>query len=486
MKRREMIIGSGAAITAATITSFIPGARTVHAGRPLGAVHISAAEQAKKLANGRKISLKILLPGGSSANVKPVADAFEQSTGIIIELVEAPVDEINSQIVIDNISGANSFDLALPATFGVPDLVSAGVLVNLDEFAKKYEPQGFQDDALFSLGDYYKGNLYGYQTDGDAYLMFYKKDCIENPEEKSRFADLHGYPLAIPRTWEELDAQMAFFHRPDDNLFGGALYRSSYYIAWEFWCRFHAKGYYPFDTNLVPQINNPSGIEALEQLISANKSLYPKARTNGLFDNWKAFANGNIYCNIGWGGTQKYLNRNTSKVKGNLLFGPTPGGIINGVLTEMPYFNWGWNYIVSIGSTQKELAYLFSLYACSPKMSTLAVREGDGFFDPFRSTHYDDPEIQNTYTTEFLDVHRTSMSKSIPDLYLSGQGEYFDALRQNLARADQGEIKAARALDLTAQQWEQTTRQLGRASQVEQWLYLRASYPDTVRRAMIN
>ena len=61
----------------------------------------------------------------------------------------------------------------------------------------KYEPEGFQDDALFSTGDYYKGSLYGYQTDGDTYVMFYNKEWLENSDENKSFSDKHGYDLKV-------------------------------------------------------------------------------------------------------------------------------------------------------------------------------------------------------------------------------------------------------------------------------------------------
>ena len=140
-------------------------------------------------------------------------------------------------------------------------------------------------------------------------------------------------------------------------------------------------------------------------MIAASQFLSPGAATNGLFENWADFAEGNKFCNIGWGGTQKYLNGDDSRVRGKLLFSPSPGGIVNGQLVKTAYFNWGWNYTVSSRSTHKEIAYLFALFACSPAISTLAVREQAGYFDPFRSRHYEDPEIQKTYTPEFLHAH---------------------------------------------------------------------------------
>lgn len=484
MRRRSFCLSTGMALGSAYICPSAAWSTIAEGKFPLASVHDDAARSARALAAGRDVRLTILLPNGSSANVEPVARAFRESTGITFEFVETPVDEINSRMIIDTISGTNLFDLALPATFGLPDLVEAGALTNLDGFAATYEPADFQADALFSLGDHYKGILYGYQTDGDAYLMFYNRDWLEDPEAQKRFADRHGYALQIPDTWEQLDAMMAFFQRPDENRYGGALFRTPNYIAWEFWIRFHAKGFWPFDDQLEPQIDNDAGVAALEELIAASKSLYPAAGTNGLFENWKAFAQGNMFCNIGWGGTQKYLNGDDSNVKGRLAFGPTPGGYVNGQLLVVPYFNWGWNYTVSSGSRYPEIAYLFALFACSPEMSTRAVREAGGYFDPFRSEHYSDPQIIETYSADFLAAHRDSMARSIPDLYLRGQGEYFDALRENLVLADSGSISAREALERTAKQWRQTTRRVGRQSQIEQWAFLQSRYPEEVRRAL--
>ena len=113
-------------------------------------------------------------------------------------------------------------------------------------------------------------------------------------------------------------------------------------------------------------IDNDAGIEALEELVAASEHLHPGARTNGLFDNWQTYARGETYANIGWGGTQKHLNGPTSKVRGNLQFAPPPGGWLNDELVRTPYFNWGWNYVVSSTSLEPEIAYLFTLFAASP------------------------------------------------------------------------------------------------------------------------
>jgi len=85
-----------------------------------------------------------------------------------------------------------------------------------------------------------------------------------------------------------------------------------------------------------------------------------------------------------------------------MVYGQSPGGILDGVHFSVPYFNWGWNYVVLKNSQQPELAYLFALFAATPQMSTLAVQQSDGFFDPFRPEHYADPQIQKVYSPAFL------------------------------------------------------------------------------------
>lgn len=478
--RRSFVKGAAATVSAFAMSPFLP--RTgFSAEGTLANIHDVAAAKAKELAAGRSITLTVMQPSGSLGNVKPVADVFTEKTGVAVEYLEVPLGEINQKVLLEAVSKTGSFDIALPATFGIPDLAESGILVNLDQYAVKYEPEGFQADALYSTGDYYKGSLYGYQTDGDTYLMFYNKPWLDNADEQKGFADEHGWELKVPDTWEELDAMMAWFHRPDEGMYGGALFRTQYFAAWEWWGRFHAKGFFPLDDDLNPQINNDAGVQALEELMAASSHLYPGSRTNGLFENFEAFGAGDKFANIGWGGTQKFLNSDKSSIRDKMAFGSMPGGLVDGHLIRTPYFNWGWNYVVSSVSAEQEIAYLFTLFACSPVMSTVAVRDPGGYFDPFRGAHYEDPEIADTYSPEFLAAHKESMANSIPDLYLKGQGEYFDELRVNIGAADAGTKSAKEALDDTAASWERITRRMGKRSQAVQWAFLKTIYPAEIR-----
>ncbi len=477
VQRRQVLAGAlGAIGTAALPPSMAKAALT------LDDLDRHAAERAAELAAGRDVRLRLLIPNGSQGNVDPVIAAFKSMSGIDVELIVTAVDDINTKFMLDQMVGSEGYDLALPATFGIPELAEAGALVDISDFAAAYEPAALRKQSLYTVGDSYDGRLYGFQADGDAYLMFYNKPWIENADNQKRYADRFGQSLGIPETWPELDRQMAFFHNAERGLFGGALFRTPTYVAWEWWIRFHARGSWPFDDEMNPLIDGEAGVLALEELIAASQFLYPASRHAGLFDNWKAYAKGNIYCNIGWGGTQKHLNGPTSKVRGKLAFSVTPGGVVDGRRLATPYFNWGWNYVVAGQSTEPELAYLFALFASSPGQSTRSVSDPEGYFDPHRPEHYQDEGIVGAYSKPFLSAHETSMRGAIPDLYLDGHGEYFGTLSEGIIAVQDGRKDAAAALSETAQHWTIITHRLGVEKQKAQWQALRAKYPIDVAK----
>jgi multiple sugar transport system substrate-binding protein len=77
------------------------------------------------------------------------------------------------------------------------------------------------------------------------------------------------------------------------------------------------------------------------------------------------------------------------------------------------------------------------------------------------------------------------MRGCIPDLYLKGQGEYFDVLRVNVQAADTGQKTAKQALDDTARDWDRISRRIGRKGQTVQWRFLKGLYPPAARANLV-
>ncbi|KAA8607686.1 hypothetical protein AL037_18435 [Salipiger aestuarii] len=434
----------------------------------LGAPADSAAVLAERL--GRP--MRLLVPDGSQANVMPVIARFEAAHGCKIETIVTDLDDINATLLLEAILPEMQIDIALPATFGIPDLSEAGAILPLDHLAGRF---GLSSPG--GIGDRYDNRLWGFQTDGDVYLMFYHREMLEDPQEQARYADDTGAALAVPRTWDDLDRQMAFFHRPDQGRYGGCLYRTATYAAWEWWARFHARGGLPFDSDCRASITNDAGVGALEAMIAASAHL--TGAELGLFDNWARYNRGDVYANIGWGGTQKALNRPGAGMRGRVVHGPLPGGGDQ----PLAYFNWGWSYVVARHCPVPELAYLFCDHAVSPGPSADAVAALEGYFDPFRAEHYDDPRIIAAYGDTFLAEHRKAMSDPIPDLYIARRNEYFESLTAWLLRALAGQTDPESALGYVSSRWDIITQQAGADAQCARWLHLQDRYPERFRQA---
>ncbi|MGB5346783.1 MAG: hypothetical protein WBN23_11510 [Woeseia sp.] len=84
------------------------------------------AAAARALHAGRGLRLRLLLPKGSAGHVRQMAQRCTVATGVDIALETAAIDEINSALLLHRLTRSADFDIALPATFGIPDLAEAG------------------------------------------------------------------------------------------------------------------------------------------------------------------------------------------------------------------------------------------------------------------------------------------------------------------------------------------------------------------------
>src|SRR5258707_12439760 len=157
--RRRFLKGAAALAATGAIAPYIMSPGRARAAGNLEDVTRDAAAAAKKLAEGRQVTLTILEPSGSIGNIKPVAERWTADTGIEIKYVEVPLGEINQKVLLEAVSKTGSFDIALPATFGIPDLAESRILVNPHQLSQKNQPAGIQDALLYSAGDFSKGSL---------------------------------------------------------------------------------------------------------------------------------------------------------------------------------------------------------------------------------------------------------------------------------------------------------------------------------------
>ena len=171
-----------------------------------------------------------------------------------------------------------------------------------------------------------------------------------------------------------------------------------------------------------------NAVQAAEELVKATAYLYPGAKSNGLFENFEAYGQGDKFANIGWE-EQQILNSDKSKMKGACCSAACPAAAARSrVSFQARPISTGAGTMWCRASRSSRRSPTFIRFSpVAPKCRPSPCATPPAISIRF-AARYQDPEIQKTYTKEFLDAHKESMANSIPDLYLKGQGEYFDEL----------------------------------------------------------
>ncbi len=442
--------------------------------------HLDWADIARSIAGPENASLRLLIPQGSVANILPVAKHFHQLTGIEIKVTEAGTRDIGTTVLADKLRGKTTFDVVLPPTYEIPDLAVAGAIQPLDRLQSVLAPGLDDGRALYTNGDSFDSRTYGHQTDGDVLLLFLNRDLLSHELHRARYEDRFGTAFRPPVTWGELDRQVGFVANELDRP-GGVFLRAQGQVEWEYWLRLHAKGIWPVSDTFNPQFNSAEGLEALEDMIAvAPFVVETRNGRQSLGDGWREFADTGAYATFGWGGTQKIFRRGEIALTERVLAVPIPGGQGSETPDTLPYFNWGWSFAITTDAENPRLALSFLRFAVAPRMSTLAVQEEGGFFDPFMKEHYEDAAIRDIYGDDFLRVHRTSLESAIPDFYIVNRAAYFDALGAWLRLALNGAIEPSLALQKASDQWRLLTDEQETQPQADRWRQLRQKYPKEI------
>ena len=162
----------------------------------------------------------------------------------------------------------------------IPSLASAGYLEPLDDYIKK---AGFHLDAVADYGNFmkYGGQTYGVPTDGNVHIQYTRKDLIDDPDNKKRFADKFGTELKIPVTWEDTLRVQEFLMDPSKDLYGsGNLRNRANGVTW-WYMIFYSAGGFPFDDDMKPTIDTPAGQYAVDIYLQDKKVNHPEAANWG-------------------------------------------------------------------------------------------------------------------------------------------------------------------------------------------------------------
>ena len=169
---------------------------------------------------------------------------FEQLTGVKVNVVELPNEEIYPKTILEHQAGTGAYDAVLMSPAWLADLVANGAIVPLDPYIEKYGVKSEFDDINPAFKDWmsYEGKIYGLVVDGDVLVTYYRKDLFADPDNQTAFKAKYGYDLAPPKNYQQFGDIACFLtdkYQPD--MYGAGVINTGY-MYFFFSERFRAEG----------------------------------------------------------------------------------------------------------------------------------------------------------------------------------------------------------------------------------------------------
>jgi multiple sugar transport system substrate-binding protein len=498
LSRRQLLTGA-AAISVGALVGSTPAfarravfARSVMAdestveGRALAGLKKLIAD--KKLKSGTTFT--VMIPGGSQTNVVPSFEQFEKLTGIKVKTIQVgDLGQIHTKAIQEATAKTGTPDGILHMANWNGDFADAGLIVPLDEWVQKYNPQMNDPRVGYAqpLGGFttkYRNRVWALDHDDDSFTYFYRSDLFTNAKLKAQFEDKYGFALKPPDTWDQFDKIAAFFTRPDQ-YYGAFLFanRAFAYVNWA--ARFFSRGGIYMDRDMVPQIASDFGVSALEELVPVTQKYMPKEAVTGDWTAlYQAFPAGKVVQATSWISLGKFANDpKNSKIPGYGRAAVMPGSMVKGRLFRAAPHVVGWTWSMNRYGKNPEAMYLICQWLTGPTEGAKTVARV-GILDAYRRNHFSDPAVIKAYGGKGVTVPLLGCTKiAFPDIGIRGGTEYLDVLNSNLQDAYAGRKKPEDALKSAAKSWNKITDRIGREGQTDAWRAELKLYPATLKAA---
>lgn len=164
--------------------------------------------------------------------LQELVNEYEAETGVVVTVETTPWQDFQTKAFTEFNARGSAYDMIVGDSQWLGAASEGGHYVDLTEFFEKHDLGNVMAPATVKYYAEYPGNSGKYwaiPAEGDAVGWSYRKDWFEDPEEMKAFEAKYGYPLAVPQTWQQLMDLAEFFHRPDENRYGIAIYTDNSY-----------------------------------------------------------------------------------------------------------------------------------------------------------------------------------------------------------------------------------------------------------------
>lgn len=428
-------------------------------------------------------------------------EEFKAMTGAEIRVAEVPFAEIFQKLLTDWATGTNSVDVGVFASGWGVELVSAGLVENLDSYIEADDKIDLQDIAPYfrDFNQKVEGSTYFITLDGDFQMMYYRTDVFEE----------NG--LEPPKTWEEYLEVGAAIHGQDMNGDGEPDYGSctfmkrnaqSYFAiqsvaASRVQSKGTAEGLYFNPEDMTPKINNAAWKRAFEIFKASIEFNPPDVLNHDIGDTRALALAGRCGMVIDWGDIGPLSIEEGSQIKDKVGAIMMPGSmeVLNTETGELeacgadncphavdgvnfaPFAAFGgWTAAISntLDDQKKQAAYDFMSYMNQAAQSNVDVTMGWTGYNPYRNSQLDDTAlwVEAGFSQEAAENYLGAIKDSLnhpnmaSDFRIPGAQQYTGVvLDRELARYLAGEITVDQALENIEEGWEEITEDFGRDEQ---------------------
>ncbi|MDI9639623.1 extracellular solute-binding protein [Geitlerinema splendidum] len=461
--------------------------------------------------------------GGISGPYYFWRDAFQALTGATLEIVEIPQAQYYTTTATDFIAGQNTYDVMNIGGWYMGDYVSNGWIQPIDSFIGQEGYPVWEPDQvappIYNLLQW-NDQLYATVNDGDAQMLYFRKDILEDPEWQAQYEAEMGEPMPYPiETWQQLLRINQFFSGKDWNGDGDPDDGISLHLRSGGQGHFHfvtvaasfaitpAEGDDPrrvtqydnvfwFDpTDMTALANSPGHVAALEYLLELTATGSPSQTGWELAEAWANFLQGNAIATFSWGDVGSLAQRpDRSTIQGLLGAARIPCSEVwydreAGMMMNDPenpncignVTGGSWMPVMSSFTDTPELAYYFMAMHANRHINFWNATAGWTGVDPASLYQLFPPRGSATledYTQfgfnasdaeQYITAYGENMfsfATTLPYLRIPGTERYWNSLDVRLAEVMTGQREPQAALDLVAQEWEVVTDDIGRDAQL--------------------
>ncbi len=339
-----------------------------------------------------------------------MAKKFEQLTGIKVVLEVADLEAVWRQVLADQLTGGQYYDLFPAANNQTAVFAAPGYATDLARFLDDpaLRDPGFKLEdfvqAHFRVSGYYQDKLISLPYHYLPPYAVLRTSLGTHPDEQANFRAKYGYDLPVPpTTWEQFRDLAEFFTRKKGETLAGEVLEKDFYGTVATFKR-HITVFYDFERILLGMggeyANEASevviddediAVRALQFMLDL-RAFAPPGVTEATWDTeYAEMCNGNVFTIFTWGDTTPFLEipADCPSSAGDMTYFPHPGTHLTGAC--------GQSWIILSGAKNPDAAWLFIQWLSSKEIQTECMALGCNAIrsDVLRDPRWRDPSWPN-------------------------------------------------------------------------------------------